>query len=98
MPRRRPPPRRQGPPLALPMPLRIEEGPDGYEYQVRPVTAARATKAYRCPGCDHELKPGIAHVLVWPADAGESAVEDRRHWHTSCWANRRNRNPTRKWS
>jgi len=98
MPRRRPPPRR---PRALPPALaarRVEEGPDGYDYEVRPVAAARATKTYRCPGCDQEVKPSTAHVLVWPADAGESAVDDRRHWHTSCWANRRNRNPTRKWS
>jgi len=68
------------------------------DVQVTHVQPYQAVKDYRCPGCDHELKPGIAHVLVWPADAGESAVEDRRHWHTSCWANRRNRNPTRKWS
>ena len=97
MARRRSTPRRQGV-RPLPVERRIEVGPDGYDYEVRPVAGSRATKAYRCPGCDQELKPGIAHVLVWPADAGESAVEDRRHWHTHCWANRATRGPTRKWS
>ena len=76
---------------------RVEQGADGYDYEVRPVAAARATKNYRCPGCDHEIRPGVAHVVVWPADDG-GAVEDRRHWHTPCWANRATRGPTRKWS
>ena len=82
----------------LPAPRRIEVGPDGYDYDVKPVAAARALKNYRCPGCDHEIKPGIAHLVVWPADAGETAVDDRRHWHTPCWSNRSNRGPTRTWS
>lgn len=82
----------------LPTPRRIETGPDGYDYEVRPVPGVRATKVYRCPGCDHEIRPGVAHVVVWPADAGESSVDDRRHWHTPCWANRATRGPTRRWS
>jgi hypothetical protein len=93
---RRPPKRR--PPAGLPTPRRVEVGPDGYDYEVRPVAASRAQKPYRCPGCDHEIKPGTAHVLVWPADGGEDAMVDRRHWHTPCWANRATRGPTRTWS
>ena len=54
----------------LPTARRIETGPDGYDYEVRPVAAARATKSYRCPGCDHEIRSGTAHVVVWPADVG----------------------------
>ena len=80
----------------LPSTPRVEAGPDGYDYCVRPVPAARAEKIYRCPGCDHEIKPGTAHVLVWPADGPD--MEDRRHWHTPCWTNRANRGPTRRWS
>ncbi|UNB54611.1 hypothetical protein [Mycolicibacterium sp. YH-1] len=98
MPKRRPPPRK---PRTLPPSLagrRVEQGPDGYDYEVKPVASSRATKIYRCPGCDHEIRPGTAHVVAWPADAGESAVDDRRHWHTACWANRMTRNPTRRWS
>jgi hypothetical protein len=77
---------------------RVEAGPDGDYYEVRTVTAARATKAYRCPGCDHEIRSGTAHVVAWPADAGEHGTEERRHWHTACWTHRATRSPTRKWS
>ncbi|MDP9165877.1 MAG: hypothetical protein M3O32_07430 [Actinomycetota bacterium] len=102
MAKRRIPPRRQRPSAPLPALRRLEVGPDGYDYEVKAVTAARAVKNYRCPGCDHEVRPGIAHVVVWPASsggaAGEAAVEDRRHWHTSCWSNRNTRGPTRTWS
>jgi hypothetical protein len=95
---RRIPPRRQRSLPPLPVPRRVEVGPDGYGYEVKPIAAARATKTYRCPGCDHEISPGTAHVVVWPADLRETAVDERRHWHTPCWTNRTNRGPTRKWS
>ncbi|MCV7171174.1 hypothetical protein H7I41_14750 [Mycobacterium manitobense] len=98
MPRRRTPPRQ---PRPLPPSLaarRVETGADGFDYEVRPIAGSRATKVYRCPGCDHEIRVGTAHLVVWPADAGESAVDDRRHWHTPCWANRAHRGPTRRWS
>jgi hypothetical protein len=36
--------------------------------------------------------------VVWRADAGDSAVDDRRNWHTSCWTHRATRGPTRRWS
>ena len=98
MAKRRTPPRRQRSLPPLPASRRIEIGPDGYDYDVRAVAGSRAAKVYRCPGCDHEIKPSTAHVVVWPADAGESGVDDRRHWHTSCWSNRANRGPTRTWS
>ncbi|WP_310769047.1 hypothetical protein [Mycobacterium sp. Z3061] len=90
--RRRPPPRQH-----LRLPPRVETGADGYQYEVRPIPAARAVKTYRCPGCDHEIRSGTAHVVVWRIGAA-AAVDDRRHWHTPCWANRANRGPTRKWS
>lgn len=85
------------------MPRRVETGPDGYEYEVRPIPGARAVKTYRCPGCDHEIRPGTAHVVVWQTEAAVGAgaaagVDERRHWHTPCWGNRTNRGPTRRWS
>jgi hypothetical protein len=82
------------------MSRRVEVGVDGYDYEVRAVAAARATKIYRCPGCDHEIRPGTAHVVVWPADPHHApgGIDDRRHWHTPCWANRKRRGPTRRWS
>ena len=96
--RRRAAGRRQGPPPPLPAQSHVETGPDGYDYEVRQVPGARATKTYRCPGCDHEIRVGTAHVVVWRTGAGEAAGDDRRHWHTPCWANRATRGPTRKWS
>ncbi|MEU0496189.1 hypothetical protein [Mycobacterium sp. NPDC006124] len=98
MAKRRNPPRRPSPSVPFAAMRRVEVGPDGYDYEVKAIAASRAAKTYRCPGCDHEIKPGVAHVVVWPAAAGESAVDDRRHWHTSCWANRATRGPTRTWS
>lgn len=47
----------------------------------RPVAGHLAVKAYRCPGCDHEVPAGAPHVVAWHDDA----VDDRRHWHTACW-------------
>jgi hypothetical protein len=58
---------------------------------VRSVSGAAATKAYRCPGCNVEIRPGTPHVVTWPDAPGllsHSAVEERRHWHTSCWQRR----------
>ncbi|OFJ55014.1 hypothetical protein [Mycolicibacterium grossiae] len=98
MPRRRPTPRTVRPSAPRLDAQRVESGPDGYDYHVRSIAGSRATKTYRCPGCDQEVRPGVAHVVVWRAEAGESAVEDRRHWHGPCWTHRMNRGPTRKWS
>ena len=36
-------------------PVRRESGSDG-DWLVRPVTGAAATKTYRCPGCDQEIR------------------------------------------
>jgi hypothetical protein len=57
-----------------------ESHPDG-EWLVHRITAEAATKTYRCPGCQQELRPGTPHVVAWrPGD--ESG---RRHWHSPCW-------------
>ncbi|HJP77821.1 MAG TPA: hypothetical protein VJ914_26360 [Pseudonocardiaceae bacterium] len=73
---------------------RAESGTDG-EWLVRKIPGAQATKVYRCPGCDHEIQPGVPHLVAWPAlDYG--SVQDRRHWHTGCWAARDRRGPTSK--
>jgi len=66
---------------------RRERHPDG-EWFVRPVTGAASGKAYRCPGCDHEVSAGAPHVVAWPADgpwSDTTALGSRRHWHTACW-------------
>jgi hypothetical protein len=81
----------------------VQRWPDG-EWVVRSIFGGAATKAYRCPGCMQEIRPGAAHVVAWPVDApdAESApavvpavhgVEERRHWHTGCWQARDRRGP-----
>src|SRR5258708_18849764 len=80
MARRRTPPRRRRPVSLPPALRRIETGPDGYDYEVRPVAAARAVKTYRCPGCDHEICSGTAHVVVWLAES-PAAGGARRDCH-----------------
>jgi hypothetical protein len=56
---------------------------------VRSISGEGATKAYRCPGCNQLVPPGTPHLVVWPdIPMSPSAVEERRHWHTSCWQRR----------
>ena len=73
---------------------RSESGPDG-ERNVRPISGTATTKTYRCPGCDHEIRPGTPHLVTWPA-ADYGSVEERRHWHRACWEARLRRKPTRR--
>jgi hypothetical protein len=49
-------------------------------FSVRAV-AGEGEKAYRCPGCQQEIRPGTPHLVV----VEEKDVEGRRHWHTPCW-------------
>ena len=101
---------------ADPQPLtdeRVRKGVEGVqqyqdgEWMVRSIFGGAATKTYRCPGCLQEIRPGVAHVVAWPADgrgdetqlsrrlrrtAGEGVLE-RRHWHTGCWQARDRRGP-----
>jgi hypothetical protein len=75
---------------------RRESGSDG-DWFVRNVPGAHASKMYRCPGCDHEIPPGTAHVVTWPAD-DYGTIDDRRHWHQTCWSTRNKRGPSsRRW-
>jgi hypothetical protein len=76
-----------------PRPDAVEEAPDG-DWVVRPLTGSATSKAYRCPGCDQEIRPATPHVVTWPAYARdsdldpwdvESAADQRRHWHAICW-------------
>jgi hypothetical protein len=64
--------------LRAPLGERVENG-----YVVRQV-AGTSGRAYRCPGCDQELRAGVPHVVAWP----EGRPDDRRHWHTPCWGAR----------
>ncbi|MFE9248280.1 ATP/GTP-binding protein [Streptomyces sp. NPDC007088] len=62
------------------------------DWSVRHVAgAASAGKVYRCPGCDQEIRSGVPHVVAWSEYSG---VDERRHWHKSCW-NAKDRRTTR---
>lgn len=52
-------------------------------FVVRQVSGASG-KAYRCPGCDQQVRPATPHVVAWP----EGRPDDRRHWHSACWSAR----------
>lgn len=89
-----PPARRGGeaddgePPALRLGPEHTESWPDG-DWVVRAVPGGAAVKAYRCPGCDQEIRPGVAHLVAWPAYTPGPA--ERRHWHNPCWEARLNR-------
>ncbi|HEY2550385.1 MAG TPA: ATP/GTP-binding protein [Streptosporangiaceae bacterium] len=68
--------------LGLPQ---AQSWPDG-DWLVRQVPGAAATKTYRCPGCDQEIRPGVGHLVVWPDHA--PGPQERRHWHNACWQRR----------
>ena len=72
---------------------RVESHADG-DWYVRALTGSSSTKTYRCPGCDHEIRPATPHIVAWSADDPDGA-QDRRHWHTPCWQARGRRGPTR---
>ncbi len=64
----------------------------GISYVVRQLSGSGSTKTYRCPGCDHEVRPATAHVVVWPE--GDEDADHRRHWHKVCWQHRNKRRAT----
>ena len=66
----------------------------GEDWVVRRITGSASTKAYRCPGCDQEIRPATPHIVAWPVEAGRG-LEDRRHWHSGCWDARERRRPHR---
>ncbi|GAB3944486.1 hypothetical protein GCM10027614_34770 [Micromonospora vulcania] len=69
----------------------VQQWTDG-AWQVRGIGAGASVKTYRCPGCDQEIRPGVAHLVAWPAD-GLGDLTDRRHWHSGCWRARDRRGP-----
>ncbi|MBI1352259.1 MAG: hypothetical protein GC156_14225 [Actinomycetales bacterium] len=69
----------------------VESHPDG-DWVVQKVTGSASTKAYRCPGCDQEIRPATPHTVAFRSDDPQG-VEHRRHWHTPCWAARDRRGP-----
>lgn len=59
---------------------------------VQTLAAGRSVKSYLCPGCQQAVPTGTPHVVVWPVQpsiGSSSPVDERRHWHQSCWNRRR---------
>jgi hypothetical protein len=64
----------------------------GMMAEVRAIQPYQATKAYLCPGCNQDIRPGTGHLVVVPlADAGA-----RRHWHRPCFERSGRRRPGRR--
>ena len=85
MPRRRAP---RPPQRPLRVIERVVDKRDG-QWNVRPITGATSTKTYTCPGCLRDITPATPHVVVWPVEKAllsADAIDERRHWHTPCWA------------
>lgn len=70
---------------------REESHPDGRWY-VRQVAGRQESRTYLCPGCQQMFGGGAPHIVAWPAD-GLGGLDDRRHWHTTCWRARGRRHP-----
>ncbi|AKU17503.1 ATP/GTP-binding protein [Luteipulveratus mongoliensis] len=68
----------------------------GGRWVVRSLRGSAEDRSYVCPGCQQQLSARTAHVVVWPAD-GLGDVNDRRHWHTTCWSARDRRPPQGSW-
>jgi hypothetical protein len=75
----------------------VEDWPDG-QWHVRRITGSSSTKPYRCPGCDQLIPPVTPHTVAWPVDPVSftgTGLDERRHWHNSCWRARLNRRSRR---
>lgn len=69
---------------------RVIDKRDG-QWVVRPITGATSTKTYTCPECHQSITPATPHVVAWPVEKSllsADAIDERRHWHTACWARR----------
>ena len=71
--------------------IELAAGAEPGDVQLRRISPSQARKAYLCPGCNQEIAPGTAHLVVVPRDAPDM----RRHWHTPCWQLRDRRRPGR---
>lgn len=82
---------RPGRPLSQGGFARLVTKADG-AWMVQTMPGGNAAKTYLCPGCGRQITASVSQVVVWPRDpsiGSASAVDERRHWHTSCWQRRR---------
>jgi hypothetical protein len=70
---------REGPPPPPERPFAV--APDWAVVPDVTVRSVTGSKAYRCPGCQQEIRAGTPHLVV----VDREDLEGRRHWHTPCW-------------
>lgn len=88
----RPSPGGAGLPPSLRRPAVTEVTYAGQVWGVREVRPNDSGRSYRCPGCQGQVGADVAHTVVWPSESMQT-VENRRHWHSVCWAARDRRRP-----
>jgi hypothetical protein len=69
----------------------VSDKADG-RWMIQSMPAQAAVKEYLCPGCQQRIGIGAPHLVAWPqipSLAASRGVDERRHWHTSCWNRRR---------
>lgn len=64
----------------------------GQVWAARHVRGSGEGRVFRCPGCAQDLPDTEPHVVAWPQD-GLTGLENRRHWHATCWQARERRRP-----
>lgn len=90
-------PRRGGPPPVERAPAITEVAFAGQEWAVRQVRGNDSGRTFVCPGCQQDLPARLPHTVAWPA-ASMAGLENRRHWHTTCWNARDRRRPGHAWA
>lgn len=78
-------PKSRGPRPSAPPPIEAKRSGDFY---ARRITGAASSKTYTCPACHQPIRPATPHVVAWPVEKAllsDSALDERRHWHTTCW-------------
>lgn len=64
----------------------------GQLWSIRHVQGTDSGREFRCPGCQQQIAAATPHTVVWPQEAMQG-LDNRRHWHTTCWAARDRRRP-----
>ena len=77
--------------------------PSKHTRPARPLSSGHATAEIKSDGrwivrnipgaaaCNQLIQPATPHLVAWPDQPGllsESGLDERRHWHTSCWQRR----------
>jgi hypothetical protein len=59
----------------------VDDPITGTPAELRRIQPFAANKEYICPGCNQEIRSGVAHIVIVPLNA----TDLRRHWHSPCY-------------